>query len=160
MIYGRAAISVPSTSVSVWSMSFSRGSRPSGFSSAPSSAMISFSRSASNTLSPPTANRARPAAAELPLHLAEFAGLLDAAQRRDDGIEQVQQDQHAILIEMQLAVAGLVALTAIVVQPLQQRRELVEVLQAGDIGFLEFPFLGHAPHYASRPTRCKFMHFP
>ncbi len=62
--FGSAAMSVPSTSVSVWSMSLSRASRPSGFSSVPSSEMIAFSRSASKTVaasdSEPKAAREQP----------------------------------------------------------------------------------------------------
>ena len=78
-----------------------------------------------------------PRATQLLLHLLEFAGLLDAAQRSDDRIEQVEQQEHAVLVEMQLAIARRVALAGVVVQTLQQRRELVEVLESGDIGLLD-----------------------
>ena len=74
-------------------------------------------------------------AAELALYLSQFAGLLDGPQGTDHGIEQEQQHQHAVLVEVQLAVAGLVAFTAHVVQTCQQRSELVEVLQARHVLF-------------------------
>ena len=120
---GKPFSSVPSTSVSVCRTSFSRGSRAMGSSCSPSSAMISFSRSGSKTCRGFAQRTERsPQAAELALHVAQFAGLLDGPQRTDHGIEQEQQHQHAVLVEVQLAVAGLVALAADVVQALQQRQ--------------------------------------
>jgi hypothetical protein len=94
------------------------------------------------------------------LHFAQFAGLLDGPQRADHGIEQEQQHQQAILVEVQLAVAGLVALAADVVQTRQERSELVEILQARYVflpHFLAF-LAGHAGDYArwekERNTTC------
>lgn len=45
----------------------------------------------------------------------------------------MKQDQHAVLIEVQLTIADLVALTTDVVKPCQKRRELIEILQARDV---------------------------
>ena len=45
------------------------------------------------------------------------------------------QKLRCTLVEVQLAVAGLVALAADVVQAFQERRELVEVLQARHVFF-------------------------
>jgi hypothetical protein len=50
--------------------------------------------------------------AQFLLNLLEFTGLLQPAQRRDDGVEQMQQNQQAILIEVQLAVAGRITFAA------------------------------------------------
>ena len=88
----------------------------------------------------------RPLAAEFALDLPQFAGLLDGPQGADHGIEQEQQHEHAVLVEMQLAVAGLVALAAHVVQASQQRSELVEILQARHVLFAHVLALlaGHA----------------
>jgi len=68
------------------------------------------------------------------LHLFQLAGLLDCPQRRDDRIEHEEQHEHAVLVEVQLAVARLVARTAVVVQSFEQRREPIEILQTGDVG--------------------------
>jgi hypothetical protein len=47
-----------------------------------------------------------------------------------------------VLIEMQLAIAGLVALAADVMETFQQRPESIEVLQARDVLLADFfPFL-------------------
>ena len=93
--------------------------------------MISLSRSASKTdvASESDPSDAR-AAAEFLLNFLQFTGLLNPPQRRDDRIEQVQQHQHAILVVMQRSVAGSIALAAVVVQSLEQRRKLVEELEA------------------------------
>jgi len=81
---------------------------------------------------------ANAAAAENALHLAQFAGLLDCTQRAGDGVEQEEQDEHAILVHVQLAVAGLVAIASNVMQPLQQGLQLVEILLARDVLFADF----------------------
>ena len=54
-------------------------------------------------------------ATELLLHLLQFAALLDAAQGRDDGIEQEEQHVGAVLVEEEFAIAGAVAFGADVV---------------------------------------------
>ena len=51
-----------------------------------------------------------------------------SAQRTQGRIEEKQQDQHAVLVVVQLAIAGFIAPTTHVVQPPQQRQQLVEVL--------------------------------
>ena len=88
--------------------------------------------------------------AEFLLDILQFAGLLDAAQRRDDRVEQVEQQEHAILIVMQGAIAGTVSRATIIVQAIQQWRKLVEEFQARDVGFFDLLFLfgSHARDYA------------
>ena len=101
-----------------------------------------------------------PQTTEFALHLAELTGLLDGPQRADHGIEQEQEHQQAILVEMQLAVAGLVALATDVVQACQERGELVEILQARHVFFTHVIAIlaGHAGNYArlhkQRNTTC------
>ncbi len=56
-----------------------------------------------------------------------------AAQAIDDGIEQAQQQQQAQLVVVQLTVAGPVPSATRVAQTFQQRRQLLEVLQAGHV---------------------------
>ena len=68
----------------------------------------------------------------------EFAGLLESAQRLDDGVEEVEKDEHAILIVVQDAIAGAIAFAADVVETFEQRREPVEVLQAAHVLLLDF----------------------
>jgi hypothetical protein len=81
------------------------------------------------------------------LHLLEFAGLLDAAQRRDDGIKQEQQQVGAIVVEEQVPIAGAVACRADGAQALEQRQQAVEVFQTTDVAFGRSALLrtGHAP---------------
>jgi hypothetical protein len=69
------------------------------------------------------------------LHLLQGARLLQAPERGDDRVEQKQQNEQAILVVVQQAVAGLVARAAVVVQTLEQRRQAVEVFQPRDVGF-------------------------
>jgi hypothetical protein len=71
--------------------------------------------------------------AEFLLHLGQFAGLLDGAQGNPDGVKQSQQEQAAVLVEVQLPVLGLVPGTASVVQALEQRQELFEIREAGEL---------------------------
>ena len=73
-----------------------------------------------------------------------------ARKRADHGIEQEQQHEHAVLVEVQLAVAGLVALAADLVQAREQRSELVEILQARHVLFAHViaAFASHAGNYA------------
>jgi hypothetical protein len=51
------------------------------------------------------------------LYLPQFAGLLDGPRGANHRIEEKQQEQHRVLIVMQLAVASLVASAADFVQP-------------------------------------------
>ena len=67
------------------------------------------------------------------MHFLQFTRLLNASQRGHDRIEQVKQHQHAVLIVMQRAIVGLVALAAIVMQPLKQGSELVEVFESDNV---------------------------
>jgi hypothetical protein len=94
------------------------------------------------------------------MHLSQLAGLLGRPQRADHRIEQKQEHQHAVLVEVQPAVASFVALTTDVVQACQKRGELVEILQARHVLFPHFSalFAGHADDYARsqepRNTAC------
>ena len=76
-------------------------------------------------------------AAQLLLHVLKFAGLLQAANRLDDGVEKEEQNQHAILIVMQRPIAGAIPLAADVMETVEQGRELIEVLQAADVLLLD-----------------------
>src|SRR6185503_12482775 len=58
---------------------------------------------------------------------------LQPAERCDDGVKQKQQHQQAVVVEVQRPVAGTIPGAAGVVQALQQRRELIEILQPADI---------------------------
>ena len=97
---------------------------------------------------------------EFALDFPQRARLLDGPQGTDYRIEQEQQHERAILVEVQFPVAGLVALATDVVEACQQRRELVEILQARHVLFAHvFAFLaGHAQDYArlgkQRNTTC------
>jgi hypothetical protein len=71
--------------------------------------------------------------AQFLLDLLQFAGLLQCAQGSDDGIEQKEQDQHAVLIKVKLSIGSLVSLATDVVQTLKQRIQLVEILQPRDV---------------------------
>ena len=98
--------------------------------------MISRSRSGSNTsvASESEPSEARPQPSFRCTFLSS-AGLLQRPQRTEARIEHEQQHQPAILVHEELAVAGLVALAADVVQPLEQRPELTKILEALDVFF-------------------------
>ena len=74
-----------------------------------------------------------PPAAQPLLYLFQFAGLFHRAQRADDGVKEKEQFEHAELIKVQATIAGAVAFAAGIMQSAQQRRQLVEVLQAGHV---------------------------
>src|SRR5262249_35248265 len=87
----------------------------------------------------------------------QFAGLLNAAQRRDDRIEQKQKEVSAVVIEKQLPVAGAVALRADVMQALQERHQPVEVLQTDDVAVANLAGFarGHTATNAQTPCRAQ-----
>src|SRR5439155_12486437 len=58
---------------------------------------------------------------------------LQGRQRIDQRIEHPQQNQQNIIIEMKLAIAGLVALTSHRVQKRQQRRHLAQPLEVAKL---------------------------
>ena len=82
--------------------------------------MISFSRSGSNTLA---ASESEPSEARgQPSFFCTLANSLACCKPRSEvtiGLNKIEQDQHAILVVVQFAVAGPVACAAVVVQPLQ-----------------------------------------
>ena len=82
--------------------------------------------------------QSRPGATQLTLDVPQLTGLLDGTQGTDQRVEQKQQDQQAVLVEMQLAIAGLVALAPHLVQSGQQRPQLVEVLQPLHVRLADF----------------------
>jgi hypothetical protein len=69
-------------------------------------------------------------AAEQPLHFPQLPHALDASQGIHHGTEQKQQNQSAVFIHVQLAIAGPVTLAADAMQTTQQRQHLVKVLHA------------------------------
>ena len=91
-------------------------------------------------------------AAEFALYLTQFAGLLDGPQGANNGIEEEEQYEQAILVEVQCAVASLIAFAAHLVQARQEGRELVEIFQARYVFFTYVSALlaGHALYYARR----------
>ena len=86
-------------------------------------------------------------ATEDALDLGEFTGLLNPSQACQDGIEEVEQDQGGILIEMELAVAGLIPGARRMVQFLQDRHQQLEVLEAAQI--LHFDLGSFLPRHTS-----------
>ncbi|MFM9962959.1 MAG: hypothetical protein ACKV2Q_17260 [Planctomycetaceae bacterium] len=70
---------------------------------------------------------------EFLLHRLQLRGLLQAAQRVHDRIEEEQQHQDAVLVEMQVTVTGRIPLATNLVQPLKQRQQFLEILQPRDI---------------------------
>jgi hypothetical protein len=68
-------------------------------------------------------------AAQPSLHVLQFAGLLQAAQRFDGRIEEEEKDEHAILIVMQLAVMGGVSLAADVMKAFEKPVESIQVFR-------------------------------
>jgi hypothetical protein len=69
-----------------------------------------------------------PSTSQLALYVLKRAGLLQRPQRTEDRVEEEEQDEQAILIVMQAAVAGSVTLAADFVQLIEQGQESFEVL--------------------------------
>ena len=75
-------------------------------------------------------------AAQQLLHFRELTSLLDAAEAGEDWIEEVQQHQRGVLIEMEFAIAGAIALGRVVVKSIEKRPKDLEVLEPAKIRFL------------------------
>ncbi len=75
--------------------------------------------------------------AEFFLDLAETASLTEAAEGPGQRAEEGRQDEGAVLVEVQLAVAGRVAGATGILQACQQRSEPAKVLPALQVGFLQ-----------------------
>jgi hypothetical protein len=92
----------------------------------------------------------RPGTPQGLLDFLQLAGLVDSAQRLDDGVEEEEQDEQAVFIEVQTAVPRLVAVAADLVESLQQGDEFIEELQPLDVAFSDLLSLsvGHAAEYA------------
>ena len=56
-----------------------------------------------------------------PADLLEPAGGLQGTEGAEDRVEEEQEDQGTIVVEVELAIAGLVALTAHVMEPVEER---------------------------------------
>ena len=67
------------------------------------------------------------------LDLRESAGLLDGAEAGENGVEVEQQDQGAVLVEMENTITGTVARCATGLELFQKRLENLEVLKALEI---------------------------
>jgi hypothetical protein len=89
----------------------------------------------------------RPRDAQRLPHLVQRARLLQRPERPRRRVEHRHQDEHHGLVIMQLAVAGLVSLTAVVLQPVDQGQDHVKVLQP-----LNVPRLHRCPRH--RPASC------
>jgi prepilin-type N-terminal cleavage/methylation domain-containing protein len=76
-------------------------------------------------------------AAECLLNLPQLASLLDAAQAIDDGIEIEQEDQRAILVEVEEAIARAVALGGALMEPFQEWAEQIEILKSLEIALID-----------------------
>src|SRR5262249_39531761 len=87
----------------------------------------------------------RAADAEEVLHLLQATGLLHAAQAGEDRVEEIEQQQGAILVEKELAITGAIACGADVVEAFQQRHQQAKVLEALEVAraHLRPAFLGH-----------------
>ena len=72
----------------------------------------------------------RTRASENTLNFLQLTRLLDSPQTTHDGVEEVQQDQCGVLIEVQLAVSGLVAGAAVAMKVFHHRQKQFEVLEA------------------------------
>lgn len=70
--------------------------------------------------------------------------IISGIQQMGVGVEEVEQDQGGVLVVMEGAIARPVAVAAVLMQPLQDRRQQLEVLEAVE---LLFPNA-----LASRPT--------
>ena len=90
--------------------------------------------------------QARSRAAQQLLDLRQSAGLLNGAEAGENGVEVEQQDQGAVLVEMENTITGAVALGATLLESFQKRLENPEVLEALEIsvGNLGLAFRGIA----------------
>ena len=73
-------------------------------------------------------------AAEQALNFVELAGLLDATQAGEDGVEEVKQQEGGVLVEEEFAVAGAVTLGSLVTEAIKERAENLEIFQAAQFG--------------------------
>ena len=68
------------------------------------------------------------ATAKLSLHVLKFTGSLERPKGAKHGIEHEYQDEQAVLIIVQVAVASLITLAAVIVKMLKHRQEHFNVL--------------------------------
>src|SRR6266446_253048 len=75
--------------------------------------------------------------AQLRRHLLDGRRLLQAANRIDQRVEEVEQDQRDILIKVQLAIAGAVALATGIMERLQERQQVAEAFEPADLPWID-----------------------
>jgi len=64
----------------------------------------------------------------------------------DKRVKKEEQDEHAVLVHVQLAVAGPIPLATDFMQPLQQRKQLLELLHSLHVPLFDlFLAVGHPP---------------
>jgi hypothetical protein len=80
------------------------------------------------------------------LHFFEGAGLLDAAQAGQDGVEEIQQDEGAVVVEEQRAIAGAVSLSCRAAAP----RNHENGRQSGEQTIRPVAYFQSSPHAAAR----------
>src|SRR5207302_867221 len=88
------------------------------------------------------------------LHFVQLAGLLDAPQAPDGGIEEEQEEQAGILVEVQAPIAGPVACAGIVMQMVEQGTKDLEILQTLKILGCNRGF-GFGRHWLSPEPDCQ-----
>ena len=90
----------------------------------------------------------------IPLGRFELRSLLQSPQRANHRMEEIQQDQQAILVIMQLAVSRPVSRTADLMQFGQQGPKLLQVFESLNIlAAKHFPRLDHNPTPSNWPTK-------
>ena len=105
--------------------------------------MISWSTWASKTrAASERLPRAGSGVAQLLLDFLEGAGLLDAAEAGEDGVEVVEEDQRQVLVVEELAIAGLVAIDGVIVQTFEQLQQSFELAEAAQVFFEDLGLLG------------------
>jgi len=67
----------------------------------------------------------------------QFTGLLQGTQRSRQRTKQGKQDQGAVLVEMELTIAGLVASTTVIVQPFQELQQPAKVFPPFEVVFAQ-----------------------
>src|SRR5262249_45421276 len=78
-------------------------------------------------------------------------GGLEGPEGAEDRVEEEQEDQGAIVVEMERAVAGPVTLAADVMEPLEERQQPIEVLEPLEFKSSERAVVGGLGHAISPP---------
>ena len=72
-----------------------------------------------------------------PIHCGDDAGMRSKALHGDYRIEKIEQDQHSLLIVLQLSIAGAVALATVRMETFKQRRKLTKIHQPAYVRLFE-----------------------